>query len=84
MITGRELDRGMAIATELTGIVMNTVDPTQAAAEISQGGAPFATILFKQADLAKVEDCAAVFQFAKTAMGYVDCLVNCAAICAPR
>ena len=41
-------------------------------------------LAFKQADLANPEDCAAVFEFAKSKMGYVDCLVNCAAICFPR
>ena len=73
VITGREADRGVAVKKELKTIAKS--------AEICDS---WAIIDFKQADLAKPEDCAAVFDFAKRTMGYVDCLVNCAAICKPR
>lgn len=68
VITGREADRGADVVQEIAALRIPGLKH----------------VAFQQADLAKVKDCAAVFKYAKDTMGYVDCLVNCAAICFPR
>ena len=68
MITGREADRGADVVKEIAALRIPGLK----------------NVAFQQADLAKVKDCTSVFKYAKDTMGYVDCLVNCAAICFPR
>ena len=74
VITGREADRGAAVKSELVDLDFEFEGRNQRRQKVE----------FKQADLANPQECADVFEFAKSFMGHVDCLVNCAAICKPR